>query len=195
MDAMFVGLMTQPDDVRALLDFCVDVVHEFGKAFADVGAGVAVFDSLASPDLLSPAHYREFVAPATSALIERLHTLGLEYVPVIIGGDTSAIAGDIVASGANNVLCDFSAEWEAWLETAESAGVAVRRNIEPSLLSEGTAEAVFERMTALRQEGASYPGFIGGTAVVPYGAPLENLLAARDACRASGSGGGVAEPA
>jgi uroporphyrinogen decarboxylase len=189
MDALFLGLMTQPDDVRTLLRFAAGVAEEFAKAFIDEGAGVAIFDSLASPALLSPDHYRAFVAEPASDLVGRLRERGLEHVPLIIGGNTAPIAGDLAATGANNLLCDFGADWDAWREAVEPGRGAVRRNIEPSLLADGPEEAVHARMAAVVDEAEGYGGFIGGTAVVPYGTPLRNLLAARDACRRARLGG------
>ena len=54
----------------------------------------------------------------------------------------------------------------------------------PQFVASATPDEVFETAQQVVAEGADLPGFIVGTAVVPYGTPTENLLAVRKACTA-----------
>ncbi|MEX2117892.1 MAG: uroporphyrinogen decarboxylase family protein, partial [Bacteroidota bacterium] len=57
---LFLMTLTDPQRVHDLLNFAARAAQEFGKAYYEIGCGVIIFDSQSSPDLLSPAMYREF---------------------------------------------------------------------------------------------------------------------------------------
>ena len=60
---LFMATLDAPAFVHDILAYAGRIIREFGKAYIDVGADVIMFDSQASPDLLSPEMYREFVLP------------------------------------------------------------------------------------------------------------------------------------
>jgi len=41
---------------------------------------------------------------------------------------------------------------------------------------------IYQRAQQVMAEAEAYPGFIVGTAVVPFGTPTENMLAIKQAC-------------
>ncbi len=182
-ERLFMAAIESPAFVHDLLAYAVRIAKEFARAYIEVGAGVVLFDSLASCDLLSPAMYRQFVLPATRSLIASIREMGGGDVPLIIGGNTTPIIDDLIASGANNLLCDFKPPWPLWLQKCAAVRRAVRRNLDPQLMQGGSPDAIYEAARAYIHDAQSYPGFLMGTAVVPFGTPTENLLAVRQACR------------
>ena len=54
-EPLLLSLLDEPDWAASLLDFCAVAVQAYGKAFADRGLGVILFDSHAAPPLVSPA--------------------------------------------------------------------------------------------------------------------------------------------
>ena len=105
--------------------------------------------------------------------------------PLIIGGNTTPVIDALIATGANNLLCDFSSDWPTWLEGCRKDGRAVRRNLAPQLVQNGSEEEIYQAARAMISEAGDYPGFIAGTAVVPFGTPTRNLLVIRRACKDS----------
>jgi uroporphyrinogen decarboxylase len=180
----FMCCITDPDQVKRILRYCTDIIKAFGKAYIDVGADVILFDSAASPDMLSPKMFADFVQPYLTELVGYLNGQGVENVPLIIGGNTTRIIGPLIDTGANNLLCDFTADWEAWSGQCREHKRALRRNIDPGVLQKASPVEVFDLSREIIVAGADLPGFIMGTAVVPYGTPTENLLAVREACYA-----------
>jgi uroporphyrinogen decarboxylase len=180
---VFLSLVDNPGFVHQLLDYASKIIKEFGKAYVDAGANVIIFDSQASSDLLSPAMYREIVHPVTEDIIAYFEKLGVRDVPLIIGGNTTSVADSLIATGANNLLCDFKSDWPSWLDKCRKAGRAIRRNLDPRLIHSELPEVIYNTAQKLVSEAAGYPGFILGTGIVPYGTPTENLLAAQQACR------------
>lgn len=180
---LFTMTLSNPQRVHDTLDFSVRVAYEYGRAFIEAGCGVIVFDSQASPDLLSPAMYKEFVLGPTRDLISRFRALGVRHVPLIIGGNTTAILEYYLETGANNILCDFSADVSRFLEECRQHRVAFRRNIDSRDFLTIAPDEVYCRARTAIGESRGYSGFILGTGVVPYGTALECLLAAGTAAR------------
>jgi uroporphyrinogen decarboxylase len=181
LENLFRLMFTQPDLVRELLGFACEVIRRYGEAFIEVGCGVVIFDSQASSELISPLLYREFVLSRTSALIKHFQELGLRNVPLIIGGNTTKMLDEYLETGANNVLCDVKADSKEFLKTCSTARRAFRRNMDSTDFLTISAEDAHRRTFQCLEESSGYPGFILGTAILPYGTPLPLVAAVRSA--------------
>jgi uroporphyrinogen decarboxylase len=182
-DALFMACLESPEWVHGVLDYATRVVQEYAKAYIDAGAGLVIFDSQASPDLISPAMYERFVLPATQKLIQWAAAQGVRDVPLVVGGNTLPIAGLLVRTGANNLLCDFTAGVGPWIDICRGARRALRRNISPSLTRTLAPDRIYELAREEARRHKEFPGFIMGTGVLPFGTPVENILAIRSACK------------
>jgi uroporphyrinogen decarboxylase len=179
LENLFKLMFIQPDLVRELLGFACEVTKRYGQAFLDLGCGVVIFDSQASSELISPLLYREFVLPMTRALIEHFHQQGVRNVPLIIGGDTTKMLDEYLETGANNVLCDVKADAREFLQKCSAARRAFRRNMDSADFLAISSDEVHHRTINCLEESGGYPGFILGTAILPYGTPLSLLDAIR----------------
>lgn len=178
---LFMLTVTQPALVNDLMNFSVEVIKAYGQAFIEIGCGIVMFDSQASPELLSPAMYKEFVLTPTQNIIKYFHQLGLQHVPLIIGGNTTKILDLYLQTGANNILCDVRADAAKFLGECSKAKKSFRRNIDSTDFLTATPHELRERTLKYLEEAQGYPGFIVGTGVVPYGTPTSNLVAIREA--------------
>ncbi len=181
-EALFIAALDEPDWVHGVLAYAGRIIKEFSKAYIDAGVELIVFDSQASPELLSPAMYEEFVLPVTTDYVAWAATQGVRDVPLIIGGNTTPIAEVLTRTGANNLLCDFTADFDEWSAVCQSARRSMRRNISPRLIETSTPDEIYEVALREAKRGRDLPGFIMGTAVVPFGTPTENVLAVKRAC-------------
>jgi uroporphyrinogen decarboxylase len=180
-EKFFFLTVMQPDLVKELLHFAAEVIKQYGKAFIEAGCGIVMFDSHASPDLLPPQTYRDLVLPPTQAIISYFHQLGTAHVPLIIGGNTTRILDAYLETGANNILCDSKADDGEFLRKCSAARKAYRRNIDSSDFPEIASAEVYTRALKYLEQANGYPGFILGSAVLPYGTPLSHLVAMREA--------------
>lgn len=178
---LFMMTLSSPERVHKLLSFSARVAREFGRAFIETGCGVIIFDSQASPELLAPSMYKEFVVEPTKELIFFLHRRGAQHVPLIIGGNTTKILDLYIETGANNILCDAAADGTRFLTECSRRRIAFRRNIDSMNFLEASPEDVRAEAIRYLREAEGYPGLILGTGVVPYGTPVECLTAARKA--------------
>ena len=181
-EELFVACLDNPDWVRACLDYCGRVIRTFARAYIDAGVELVIFDSQASPELLSPPMFEEFVLPVTQEFVTWAASQGVRDVPLVIGGNTTPIAEMLCRTGANNLLCDFTGDFNEWAATARAAGRAWRRNISPRLIQTGSPEQIYAAARTEVQRGKDIPGFIMGTAVIPFGTPTANILAVKQAC-------------
>lgn len=181
-EAIFLACVDQPEWVRSCLDYAGRIIRAFARAYIDAGVELIIFDSQASPELLSPAMYEEFVLPVTQELVTWSAAQGVRDVPLIIGGNTTSIAETLALTGANNLLCDFTGDFEVWADVARASRRALRRNISPRFLETATPEQIYEAARDEIQKGRDLPGFIMGTGVIAFGTPTENILAVKQAC-------------
>lgn len=179
---LFMNTLDNPQFVHDLLAYSCRIIKEFGMAYIDVGVDVVIFDSQASADLLPPDMYEEFVLPAMKSIIDYFAEQGVRDVPLVIGGSTTPLMENLIASGANNLLCDFNCEWEGWKDACEKANRSIRRNLNPLMIQTATSDKVYQEAKTMIEQAEGYPGFIMGTAVIPFGTPTENLLAIKQAC-------------
>ena len=187
-EELFMACLDAPEWVHAVLDYASRIIQCYAGAYIDAGVELVVFDSQASPDLLSPPMYAQFVLPVTARLAAWARSQGVAHLPLIIGGNTAPIADLQVRTGCNNLLCDFTADFGAWSAACRAGGTALRRNLSPRLVETSSPDRIYEAARREVDRGKGMPGFIMGTAVIPFGTPTESILAVKQACLdASGS--------
>jgi len=181
IENLFILTMEDPDYVKHLMKFCTEVLKVFGKAYLDVGLGIIVFDSICS--LVSPKTYKELIMPYHRELMSFFHQKGLAHRPLIIGGNTLPISKYLIKVNSNQILCDFNADLDKYLQIVKDEKIAIRANVDPRLIQRGPLKKTKEAGYMLLRKGLSYPKFILGTGVIPYNTPPENVLALREIVR------------
>ncbi len=184
---LFISCLDDPEFVDGLMAYSSKIIKEFAKGYIDAGVELIIFDSQASPELLSPAMYEEIVLPVMQDLISHFKSQGVNDVPLIIGGNTTPIIDTLIETGANNLLCDFTGDWDEWSEATGNAKRAIRRNIAPRLIETGSPDEIYAVAKQDIDNAKGYPGFIMGTAVIPYATKTENILAIKQACLDAGA--------
>ncbi|MGI9427635.1 MAG: uroporphyrinogen decarboxylase family protein, partial [Bythopirellula sp.] len=181
-EALFVATLDDPDFVHSLLRYTSDIIRSFGKAYIDVGADVIIFDSQASADLLPPTMYEDFILEPMQQIVAYFAEQGVRDVPLIIGGTTTPLVDMLIATKANNLLCDYTCDWQTWLAKCEASNVAIRRNIDSGFILNSSPDDIYATARTHIKESEGFAGYILGTAVIPYGTPLKNILAVKQAC-------------
>jgi uroporphyrinogen decarboxylase len=184
VDQVLMDTLERPDFFDELLNFCGEVVAEYGKALIDAGAhGLLMGEALCSPGMISPALYRSIV-PRQRRLVETLKSHGAQHVLLHICGDVKRILPAMVETTADI----FDLDWQVNLAEAKCicspAGVTMRGNVDPAeVLLRGTPEVVYRRsVEAIRAAGDT--GFILGSGCdVAPGTAYENLRAMSAAAR------------
>jgi uroporphyrinogen decarboxylase len=181
-EPMLLALLDDPEWSASLLDFCSAAVEAYGKAFVDRGLGIVLFDSHASPPLVSPELYRRLLLPPTERTIRYFRDeLGVPYIPYIVGGDTAPLFDGILATGTNGVLCDFKADLSFFIGRLADSPVLLRANLDPRFLQAASAAEVKGRALEILALGRRHPRFVLGTGILPYDLDPAKVIAVRDA--------------
>ncbi len=181
-EALLLALIDQPERVSELVHWCSTVTKAYGKAFVDRGLGVILFDSHASPPLVSPRLYEEIILPPTAELVRYFRLdLGVPLVPYIIGGDTRILIDLMLATETNNILCDYKSDLGYFVRTLKDKPVLLRANLDPSFLLRASIDEIKARVCEVLAIGRHHSRFMLGTGILPYDMPSNKVIAVRDA--------------
>ena len=181
-EEVLVATVEDPAFVRGLLDFAAGVAVDLGTAFLERGVAPVVFDSKASPAAASPRVFRDFVLPAyRDRVFPALREAGAGTVPLIVGGDTTPILEDLLATGAGQLLCDAGSDVGLFARRCREEGRPLRVSVDARLVHTGTPDAVREEAGRLLRATAGQPGLLFGCGVVAYDCDPRNVLALREA--------------
>ncbi len=170
-------LMDLMDDVPfvcELMDRCVEVGIEFGRAQVAAGADtIGVGDAIASQ--MSPATYQELVFPREQKLVRAIHEAGC-LVRLHICGDITRHLPAIAGLGADIVDLD----WMVDMTTAREAlgpGTVLMGNLDPvSAVKDGSPKEIVGALKVIYARVGG-PYMTGAGCEIPPGTRPENLKA------------------
>jgi uroporphyrinogen decarboxylase len=166
----------QHEDAFRLLDYCAGVTCQFLRLMAGTGADMlSNGDSLAGPDVVSPAFYRQFAQAWERKVADQSHALGLPYV-LHVCGRTDRILGDMLETGADGLELDYKTDVRVIHAKLKDRAVFIG-NIDPSgVLALGTPALVERKTRELLEVYADSPRFIlNAGCAIPATTPPENL--------------------
>lgn len=179
---VLVATVEDPAFVRALLAFAARVAVDFGTAFLTKGVEPVLFDSKASPAAASPRVFRDLVGPVyRDVVIPGLRRAGARTLPLIIGGDTTPILEDLIATGAGQLLCDAGADLGRFAKRCGEERRAVRASVDARLVHTGSPEEIKREARRVLGLIDGRPGWLFGCGVVAYDCDPANVIAIREA--------------
>jgi uroporphyrinogen decarboxylase len=164
--------------IHALLAYAANITTQFIRHMATTGAHMCSNgNSVAGPELISPALYRKFALPYDRQVVTAAHATGLPYA-LHICGNTAPILDDMIATGADALEIDYKTDARLAHEKLRHRTVFIG-NIDPSGVLALGSPALVERTTReLLEIFAGTPRFIlNAGCAIPPGTPPENLRA------------------
>jgi uroporphyrinogen decarboxylase len=181
-EAVLIATVEDPAFVRGLLSFAAEVAVDLGTAFLARGVEPVLFDSKASPGAASPRVFREFVLPVyRDVVVPRLRQAGAKSLPLIIGGDTTPILEELLATGAGQLLCDAGSDLDLFARRCREERRALRASVDARLVHTGRPGKIREEARGILHQMVGQPGLLFGCGVVAYDCPTRNVLALREA--------------
>lgn len=174
LNRLMLDFYDDPEFVRQLMDFVVEMELGFAKAQIEAGADiVGIGDAAAS--LLSPRFYHDLVFPNQKKLADGIHALGAR-VRLHICGDTRHVLEGMGRVGADIVDLDSLAPLDEARRKMDPQPVLLG-NIDPvRVLRAGTPESVYAAIADChRRAGPRY--IVGAGCEVVRDTPGENLRA------------------
>jgi len=176
----------RPDEVRRALDILKEVTVTFARAQLRAGADCLCLPDHATGDLVSAETYRKFLLPIHQELAEHIEG------PVVlhICGDTSDRLPDIARTGFACFHYDTKVSAARARALAGNALSLMGGVNNPATLASGDVAAVRREVFEALNAGID---IIGPECAVPLEAPLDGLLAVREAVDEYVEGSGSSE--
>ena len=172
INTLMLDFYDDPDFVRDLFDFVLEMGLRYAQAQVDAGADIiGIGDAAAS--LIGPKFYEDFVWSYEKKLVDGLHAMGAR-VRLHICGNTSQIVDGMGRLGCEIVDLDYFTPVAAARE-AMGPDQVLLGNIDPVRdLRDSTPEAIAAALDdCFRQAGDRY--IVGAGCEVPRDTPLENV--------------------
>jgi uroporphyrinogen-III decarboxylase len=176
-EELLFGVMEDPAVVREALVHLArhqaDVIRHIHKA----GLECIVFESAATPPLLSPALFRDVELPALRVIAtEHSNATGGE-LALVIGGNTVPIQSDLIDLHPGMLICPSETDRARFMEAMrEHPRVMVRINMSPGVFTAaGSGKAQAEADVALALAAGRERVCIG-TGVLPYDADPATVM-------------------
>jgi MtaA/CmuA family methyltransferase len=182
-----VGEGDRQEELDRLLEFSLEVCYRYAVAQMEQGAHMtSVGESIAGPDVCSPADYRRYAWPYEQRLVERLKADGIP-VALHICGDATRIVDDMVATGAAVLELDYKIDM-ARVKEATRGRTTVLGPIDPSgVLALGTpADVEAAAREAIDVLGPGGGLILGPGCALPPDTPAENVHALLETAREYG---------
>ncbi len=171
----FQGILTEvlmsPDTLAAALRHLAAGQVEACRAFASRGFRVMFFDSAGCPPMITADSFRDLVLPALREMMAGIRDALNDSPPLILGGNTTSILGDLLSTGTDYVICPAETDREAFMEIMKKyPGVAVRMNTPARLFASDDREALRTDLECMAKIAGGRPGTVLGSGVLPYDA-------------------------
>lgn len=176
-EELLFGVATEPAAVR---DAVIHLAHHQAaamRAVREMGLGVIVFESAASPPLLSPTAFREIALPALRVLADAHRTLAGSGLHLVLGGDAVPVLDELVSLRPALLICPPETERTVFMESLRAhPEIAVRINIPPVVFTPAGEERAIAEATIALSLAAGREKVSIGTGVLPYDADPEIVL-------------------
>jgi MtaA/CmuA family methyltransferase len=183
INRLMTDFFDDPDFVRDLFEFVLEMELRFAKAQVEAGADIiGMGDAAAS--LVGPKIYRDFVMPYEKKMIDALHAMGTR-VRLHICGNIRRSLKDIGTVGADMIDID----WMVPLHECRAAmgpEAVLAGNLDPvKALRNSTPEAVLAAVAQCHRE-AGQAFIVGAGCEVPRDTAEANVHAMREYARNAG---------
>jgi uroporphyrinogen decarboxylase len=183
IEPLIMALMLDEENCCKLMDFTTSFAIAYGKEYIKRGVSVCMFDSQASPPLISPDMFEKILLPRYQRIAAEFKAAECECSELVIGGQTDSIAQFMLDTGFDIVLSDFTSDANCYFDKKDRTLPLVRRNISPALVENSDFEALQEKVDEIKQLAGDFNNVIIGTGVLSYNTPIENIRKLKMMCR------------
>jgi uroporphyrinogen-III decarboxylase len=165
-----------PPFARAQLQFAAEVSFALAAAYHELGVSIAINESWIAPPLCAPDMYREFAQAAEKDLITRIKSIGVQRVSLVCGGNTTAIAADMLETGTSYIMADWGCDRRLIRSLCEKRNIMLRAGISPAMVERGDEAELRDAVNKVMIDCGDYPNFVFGCGIVSYSTPPKNVL-------------------
>lgn len=175
---------SEPESVKKALEHLARTQIAFCEAAKASGVDIVVFETSATPPLISPRLFREVVLPPLTTVVQEASRIVGHPAALISGGDTYPILDCLIETGAGFLICPSETDQEAFMDKLSAhPNVAVRVSMDPQLLAAGNLEGVFREADRIMDLIGNRDNAAVGAGVIPYETDPKTVLKAMEYVR------------
>ena len=182
-DHLVVDMLETPEKVHQLLERLTQTTLEHACRVSEKEAGVYLYESWATPPLISPDIFRDYVTPYNKRIVKALQQ---EYdtpkPSVIMGGDMTLLGGLFIEMDVSLVAVDYLTDFDVVRQTFDKTGTIVRGCVDPKMIERGDWEGLEGMLDQLAEKSSGMHNFVWGCGCVSYNTPSEHLLRFKSLC-------------
>jgi uroporphyrinogen-III decarboxylase len=181
-------VFSDPDSVRQALSHLVEGQMDFCRETRARGIGITLFESAATPPMLSPNAFASVELPALRALVAGASAIFGKPIACVMGGNTYPILDSLLSTGVGYVICPPETDQKAFLEKLrDHPQVAVRMSMNPRLIATGDLNGIRREVDRLLALVGDRKNASIGAGVIPYEADPEVVLKAQEYVKEKGN--------
>jgi len=165
---LLITSIENPEYLNDVLQFTTEVIKKYSQSILETGSDVIVFDSASAPPLVSPNQFKENILPFVKDLFNHLRKNGSKFLSYIVGGDTIANLDSYVEAGIKNIICDFNADINKFIEKTKTSDITIRKNINPMHLISKNKTEIYNEVSKIMELTKEFNRIIFGTGILPY---------------------------
>jgi uroporphyrinogen decarboxylase len=178
-DRLLCDIIDDPPSVGRALDYLARGQIAFCREIVSQGLGIALFESGATPPLISPRMFAETELPVLKYLIGECSSIAGRPVPCIVGGNAFPILDSILETGTRYVICPSETDQASFMRhMAAYPDVMVRINANPAVFVGDDPSLVRREIERILVLAGSRQKVCIGTGVLPFEANPALVLAA-----------------
>lgn len=184
LDNLLCECLSNPEEVRLALEFLTRKQVQVVREATSKGFGVVLFDSASTPPLLSPASFRDLVAPALRMYRKEVADL-IGAPSFVMGGDTSLILDQLLDLEPGFLICPAETDQRKFMKKMRNRkDIQIRLNMSVSAVVAEDESVAFEdldRVISIARETSVPPRpLLVGTGVLPADADPKRIMRLKD---------------
>lgn len=177
LEMLLTELILDPAAVLAALQHLISGQLRFCEMVIQHGLSVSVFESAATPPLISPDMFRKVALPPLKDMMQHIFYLTAGNTALVMGGDTTPILEDLLATGAQYIICPAETDQQQFMKKMQDyPQVMVRINMNPAILSTGDAETIYQEVDRVLRLAQGRDKVCIGTGILPFEIKPELIL-------------------
>jgi len=181
LDVLLCELVADPDKALAALRRVAETQVDFCREIHRAGLDIALFESAATPPMLSPDAFVQIELPVLKDLLTRAAEILGHPLPCIIGGDTTPILEAMLSTGTGYVVCPAETDQAAFMGIMrDREEITVRVNMDSGVMSRGRWDEIRAEIHRVLELIGERSKCSIGTGALPYETPPAAVLRAKE---------------